>query len=63
MNARHCRKKAEEFAQAADTIQDDFRARLGWLILSNAWFSLADTFDKPLLRRPGDRALSRQPQR
>jgi hypothetical protein len=46
MNANDCRKKAKEFLRAADFIADDFDARLGWLLLCNVWFALAEQIDQ-----------------
>jgi hypothetical protein len=46
IDARLCRRKAEEFANVADSIRDDLRTRLCWLILSNVWSSLAEHLDR-----------------
>jgi hypothetical protein len=46
MNARDCRKKANEFLLTADSIIDDLDSRLGWLLLCNVWFSLADQIEQ-----------------
>jgi hypothetical protein len=46
MNARDCRKKANEFLLTADSITDDLDSRLGWLLLCNVWFSLADQIEQ-----------------
>jgi len=46
MNANDCRKKANEFLRAADFITDDLDARVGWLLLCNVWFSLADQIEE-----------------
>jgi hypothetical protein len=45
MNARDCRKMANEFLRAANLITDDLGSRLGWLLLCNVWFSLADQIE------------------
>ena len=46
MNANDCRRKTKEFLRAADFIADDFDARLGWLLLCNVWFALAEQIDQ-----------------
>ena len=46
MNARDCRKKAEEFLRAADSNRDDLSVRRGWIFLAEVWLSLGEEFDQ-----------------
>jgi hypothetical protein len=64
MNARDCRKKANEFLLTADSITDDLDSRLGWLLLCNVWFSLADQIEQHAASvRPNDNEADRQAER
>jgi hypothetical protein len=44
MYPKDCRRKAHEFLVSAD-LADDLDERIGWLLLANVWFSLADRIE------------------
>lgn len=51
MDSKDCRRKAEEFRLAAAATGNNLRERLGWLILCNAWNSLANRIDDVSIRQ------------
>jgi hypothetical protein len=46
VNAKDCRRVANEFLRSAEQCRDNLDERLGWLLLSNVWFSLAERLDQ-----------------